>query len=71
MTLISMILCLSLVVICQFSGQVSLAPLAFADFAALMTSVFASDHEILFPWAGLLWCSSSGAAQYPPRDTGF
>lgn len=49
-SLIGSLVCLSLVVIVGYVGQISLAQMAFAGFGAFATSVFATQHGVPFPW---------------------
>ncbi len=53
-TLIGTLVCLSLVVIVGYVGQISLGQMAFAGFSAFMTAVFASNEHIGFPLSIIL-----------------
>ncbi len=53
-TMVVTTLILSIVVLTGFVGQVSLAQLSFAGFAAFMLSRFATRWELPFPWSPLL-----------------
>lgn len=53
-TMIGALLCLSVVVITGYVGQISLAQLGFAGFSAFTTAIFASDCGIGFPWSIVL-----------------
>jgi branched-chain amino acid transport system permease protein len=49
-TLIGVIICLSIVVITGFVGQISLAQMAFAGISAFIVSKLSSEHGWPFPW---------------------
>ena len=52
MSLISTLVCLSLVVLLGYGGQISLGQMAFAGLAALVTARAAAGWGLAFPWAG-------------------
>ncbi|GAA4548708.1 ABC transporter permease [Pseudonocardia xishanensis] len=54
MSMISFVICLSLVVLVGYAGQVSLGQMAFAGLAALVTARIASETGLGFPWAGIV-----------------
>jgi branched-chain amino acid transport system permease protein len=61
-SLIGAVLCLSLVVLTGFVGQISLAQFAFAGFGGILLSKFATSIGIPFPFGILLAAAATGAA---------
>ncbi len=53
-TLIGVIICLSVVIITGFVGQISLAQLSFSGIAAFTVSKLSADHGWPFPWPILI-----------------
>jgi branched-chain amino acid transport system permease protein len=49
-TLVGVIICLSIVVITGFVGQISLAQMAFAGISAFLVSKLSTEHGWPFPW---------------------
>ncbi|HKP18652.1 MAG TPA: ABC transporter permease [Gaiellaceae bacterium] len=53
-TLLAMIMCLSLVVITGYVGQISIVQLALAGVSGFIISHLATDHGVGFPWGMLI-----------------
>lgn len=68
-TLVGMVICLSVVVLTGFVGQISLAQMTFAGISAFTVSKLSSEHGWPFPWpiiAGALFASLVGLALAQP-----
>ena len=69
-SLLATIMCLSLVVITGFVGQISIVQLALAGVSGFILSHLAVDHGVGFPWAMLIGAIGATVVRAPRRGLG-